>query len=119
MINQKEATECLLHDLPELCQVVITEKRVMSIYKVVQALVQLTHSKVSTHDFILAKRCFMLAEKLHTHGNKAVKCAIENVFIYSLDRIFLQAKEDKIKLRGMIPGSLNLAYMRQVMYSGC
>ena len=118
-MNPLEATDCLLHDLPELSQTISTTGQPVSIYQTIQAFVQLTCQQVTAHNYKAAKHCFLLADKLYEQGNAVVRQAIENVFVFSLDRVFKQAREEKMEVRGLVPGSLYSVYMRQVMHGGC
>jgi hypothetical protein len=119
MINQTAATDYLLHDMPELSQELGNRNEPTTIYKTLQAFIRLTCKKVQEHNFKAARQCFNLADKLHQQGNVIVRCAVENVFVFSMDAIFRQASNEKIEIRGLVPGSLYSVYMRQVMYGGC
>lgn len=118
MINQAEAADYLLHDIPGLDTTLKTAKSSPSIYQLVQAFLQLTCHKVKEHNYRAAKHCFQLADKLYEQGNAIVRCAIENVFVFSLDKVFIQADEP-VRVRSLVPGSLYSAYIRQVMQHGC
>lgn len=119
MINQTEATGYLLHDLPELKDEFTGKEQPGSIYKTLQAFIRLTCRKVKEHNYQAAKQCFHLADQLYMQGNFMVRGAVENIFVFSLDSIFRQAREEHMEVRGLVPGSLYSAYMRQVMYAGC
>ncbi len=64
------------------------------------------------------KQCFSLAESLYERGSGAVKCAVENVFVFSLSRLFMAAPESREQVKAILPGSLRSLYMAQVMDHG-
>ena len=119
MMNQTEATSCLLQHLPELDRSIQSPCSSASFYPATQAFLQLTCHQVTAHNYRMARRCFQLADRLYVQGNATVKRAIENLFVFAMDRIFSQAGRDQHSIRGLVPISLYTAYINQVMKHGC
>ena len=78
-----------------------------------------TRHAVEEHNFNLAKKCFVLAEKLYRQGDKMVRMLIENIFIYSFSSSMPADRFEKMILKTMIPVTLYAVYMKQVMSTGC
>lgn len=119
MMNQYEAAVHLLHDLPELSQEINIQEQPAAIYKAVQVLMELTCVRVREHNYKAVKHCFLLAGRLYEQGNAMVQRAVENVFVYSLDRIFSNAGSEQAEVRGMVPVVLYTSYVQQVLRGGC
>lgn len=117
MINPSEATGYLLENLPELSHQLPAAQP--SIYQTIYAFVRFTGNKVKEHNYKTAKQCFQLADRLYARGNALVRSAIENVYIFSLDKVCAQLREERSKVHALIPGSLYSVYIRQIMRGGC
>ncbi len=91
-----------------------------NINKAVGIFTAYTRSLFSRHDHCRTKSAMALADKIHRHGNSAVKNAIENIFIASFTQMYLLCKPKAWQtVRADIPNTLYNVYMHQVNASGC
>ncbi len=119
MINQFEVPAYLVDELPEIKEELKSITSQQNILKTISCLASYTKKKVVQHDLRLVKKCFTIAENIHIKGNKIVKDAIENVYVYSFSSLFnLCNREEKNKIQGLIPISLYSAYIQQILKSG-
>lgn len=114
MINQFEVQMYLEEALPELSPVLHKTTNTPNIYQSVHALVEYTFGQVKNYNTTAVKKCFAIAEKLYSSGNDMVKCAIENVFVYSFSHLPAADPQQKRRILGLIPGTLYTVYMNQV-----
>lgn len=117
MINQYEACVYLQEALPEFKSALDVTKN-NSPYTAMQTLADITVFEVKQHDFGMVKKCFDIAEKLYLRGNRAVKNAVENVFVYSSFTTMLHCPEKK-QILPIIPITLYTLYVNQLNAGGC
>ena len=118
MINQFEVPMYLKEALPEIEKDLKLTDDPANIYQAIHIFLDYTFKKVKEHNMAVVKKCFFLAEKLYSKGNKVVKCAVENVFVFSLSHLPVENQKDKKAVMGLIPGSLYSVYMQQVLHPG-
>ena len=83
MITEKQVSEILGNELPEINNELKKLSGSNNIYKTINCFVYLTKEYIIKGKFIAVKHCFSLAEKMLEEGNNTVKNAIENVYVYS------------------------------------
>ncbi len=115
MISSEEACQYVQQTLPEISDSLPPEG---GIYGTLNAVREYACQKVKEHNYSRLQQCFTLAASLYESGSGSVKCAVENVFVYSISRIFSLAKEDKAHIKAMMPQSLRNLYMAQVLHHG-
>ena len=119
MITQYEVPFCLIEELPEIETDLKRSYSTLNVFKSVQCLANFTRNKVVAHDFKVVKKCFSTIDNIYNKGDKAVKDAIENVFVFSLSFIMLGCnREERKQLHSMIPITLYTSYVNQVLKSG-
>ncbi len=118
MINQLEVPMYLEEALPEICKDLSLNKKT-SAYDIVNTLISFTFKNIREHNFKVVKRCFKIADKLYTKGNAVVKGAIENVFVYSFTKMFINYPSEKQKLLSLLPMTLYSLYIAQIHHKGC
>ena len=118
MIKESEILEVLGNELPEMNPSLEKTEDVNNIYKAMQCFANFTKSLVNRGDFKEVKHCFNVAEKLLTNGNKTVKNAIENGYLYSLSSILDLTTPVSLKVKSLLTDSLKKEYNRQVCSSG-
>ncbi len=118
MINEMEVRMYLEETLPDISRELKNAGNCANIYDTVRVLLNYTFSKIRDHNYTTVKSCFKIAEKLYTRGTRTVKCAIENVFVFSFSHLPVSDPQDKKVLLGLIPGSLYSLYMQQVLNKG-
>ncbi len=114
MISSTEACQLVQAQLPELHCAAKPD----NVYHTLQVFREYTVEGAREHNLGKLQRCFSLAAELYEKGSASVKCAVENVFVYSLSRIFSIAPEDKDRIKAIIPDSLRGLYMAQVLHHG-
>ena len=88
MINPLEVPMYLEEALPEIGHDLLLNKK-NNAYDIMNTLISFTFKHIKQRDFKIVKRCFKIVDKLYNKGNKVVKSAIENVFVYSFTKMFL------------------------------
>ena len=91
------------------------QKKNPNIYKQVQRLADVTKKLIISGNIPRAKRCMQVAEDLLFNGNKEIKNAIVNVYVFSVSS-FMELRNCKIK--GLFPKGLQTEYHKQVNRSG-
>ncbi|MFT3934486.1 MAG: hypothetical protein QM726_12765 [Chitinophagaceae bacterium] len=119
MITQYEVPGYLLQILPANALQTGPANINMHIYKDMQSFTDYTRQAVTHHNYSVAKKCFLLAEKLYKLGDKTVRLTIENIFVYSFSSFIPENNIDRIILRNYIPAALYSIYMKQVNSCGC
>ena len=118
MINQLEIPIYLEAALPEITNDLKAEKK-NNAYEVIKSLLDFMYQNIKVHNFNVVKRCFKVVDKLYNKGNRAVKNAIENVFVFSFTKMFLSFPAEKEQLLAIIPMTLYTIYIQQVSRGGC
>jgi hypothetical protein len=118
MINQFEVPMYLEDELPEITKDLKKIKNPANAYQSVHVLLDYTFSKIKEHKLDVVKKCFALAEKLFDKGNQIVRCAVENIFVFSFSNLPVKTSTERKAILGMIPGTLYSLYITQVMHHG-
>jgi hypothetical protein len=119
MITQYEVPGYLAEVLParalqpQICHLT------MNIYKDLQQFTDYTRQAVDQHNYTLAKKCFRLADRLYTNGDRIVRNAVENIFVFSFSSFIPRDSVEKIILKSFIPATLYALYVKQVSEGGC
>ena len=119
MITQYEVPSLLREELPQLAGKIQPTNVMIDVYKSVNYFTNYAKEAVRDHHFNLAKKCFILAEKLYRNGDNIVRMAIENIFVYSFSSFMPIDRIEKLILQSIIPASLNAVYLKQVTSSNC
>lgn len=115
MISSEEACQYIQQEIPEIASALQGEA---GIYHTLNAVREYACENAKEHNYSRLQQCFSLAASLYEKGSGAVKCAVENVFVYSMSRIFSLAPEDKQRIKSLMPQSLRSLYMAQVLHHG-
>lgn len=118
MINQLEIPMFIEDALPGMQHELIVNGK-SDAYGTINQLARYTDQQIKEHNFNTVKKCFAVADKLYYKGNSVVKNAIQNVFVFSVTRMFQNCPAEKARLQGMMPVGLFTLYMGQVYHSGC
>jgi len=116
MIDQSELPAYMEKEIPEL-SIVLEGENCKNVYSTVRLLSDYTQSNIVNQNFKNVKKCLSVVEKLYKKGNKAVKSAIENVYIYSFSNMLFKDEAKKRILIGLIPISLYTLYVKQMLNS--
>ena len=118
MINSIEVMMLVEDALPEICCEIPVNKK-NDVYEIMDSLFNFTCKNIENQNFKVIKRCFKIVDKLYNKGNKSVKSAIENVFVYSFTKLFQKYPAEKVSILAIIPITLYTIYMKQVYHVGC
>jgi hypothetical protein len=116
MISQKDLPGYIEKSIPELSGICEKEK-CKTAYDFVRQLLKYTSRHVIKHNMKIARQCMAIAEQLYKKGNKTIKNAIENIFVYSFTHTFFHDESRRKELVKIVPDSLYELYKKQVIYS--
>lgn len=116
MIEQKDLPEYIEQSIPELSGICKTE-HCNNAYDIAKQMIKYTSNQFSTKNMAATQKCLALAEKLYNSGSKAVKNAIENVFVYSFSHSFFHDEEKRQNMLSILPNSLYMLYKKQLISS--
>jgi hypothetical protein len=117
-IMETEILDILGNELPEINEELERLPNAQNIYTTVKCFAEYTKQLINKGNLSEVKHCFNVAEKMLTSGNKVVKNAIENVYIFSISSILDFASPLSNKIKGMMNRRLLSEYKRQVCASG-
>ena|ERR1043165_8638780 len=115
MISPTEACRVVQEEIPEISDSLPPEG---GIYDTLGVFREYAFDKAREHNYNGLRKCFTLAASLYEKGSGSVKCAVENVFVYSISRIFSLASEDRQRIKALMPQTLQSLYMAQVLHHG-
>ncbi|MET0244061.1 MAG: hypothetical protein ABW174_11360 [Flavitalea sp.] len=119
MLTEYDLPSMIRHELPASYFNGGPVQAGMEPYWLLDRLTNFTRLSLETSHLTSAKKCFILVANLYQKGNTHVKFLIENIFVYALTGMFLQAKKDNILIKSLIPPVLYEAYVRQANSGGC
>ncbi|RYZ52674.1 MAG: hypothetical protein EOP49_09000 [Sphingobacteriales bacterium] len=117
MMNQEDVPSYVTSEIPEMGQEMKDNIKNASIYQIMHQLVNYTNGQLQQNNFSYAGKCFQVVSKLYSQGNKAVKCAIENTYVYALDKTIMSYNSNRERIIGLIPHDLYSIYVRQIICS--
>ena len=117
-IKENQILDVLGNALPELNPELERLPDPRNIYVSVKCFAEFTKQLIKKGNLAEVKHCFNVAEKLLLEGNKTVKTAIENVYVFSMSSILGFASPVSHKIKGMMNKALLTEYKRQVCCSG-
>lgn len=115
MITEKEIVDYLQTEVPELD--VICLNKPLTIYGLMQRLLDLTRQYVCSGNMDSARKHFYLVERLYLKGNRTVKNAVENVYVFALENIIYFDCKDKSAMATIMPASLHQLFINQIVKS--
>jgi len=116
-MGQEEVPKYVSDELPELEISAQQSGQTATIYQIMNLLVNYTHKQLTEQHYDTVKKCFGLVEGLYTNGNSRVRCAVENVYVYALDKLLLSCNCDREKVHGLLPVHLYKLYVGQMVSS--
>lgn len=90
-----------------------------NIYDAMHTLTTFMGKNIKAHNYKVVKKCFDIAGKLYDKGNKVVKDAVQNIFVYSFTQIFHTYAAEKKEVLALLPMTLYSLYMAQIHHNGC
>lgn len=118
-MNTHQAAADITAALPELTHEVSRSNNLQNPFALIRILTRYTQKMVQQHNTAMAKKCMTLIGRIYTKGDLMIKHAVEDVFVYSMDRITLSCTlSERNELVKNIPAPLYQAYLKQVYTSG-
>lgn len=118
MITENEIPAILSVELPEINNELKKLQSKNNIYKTMQCFVDFTKELAYTGNLAEVKHCFTLAERMLKDGNKTVRNAIENVYVFSVSSILHGSTSMSNEVNALFNGSLRKEYIHQIEASG-
>ena len=117
-IKENQVLDLLGNELPELNSELEKLPDPQNIYVSVKCFAEFTMSLIKSGKLLEVKGCFNLAERLLMEGNKSVKNAIENVYVYSVSSLIDFSSPLSNKIKAIMNKGLITEYKRQIYTSG-
>lgn len=114
MITENEVSDVIGEEFPEINNELRKTVR-SNIYKVLIVFVNYTKKCADAGNINKLKSCFLIADKLITKGNNAVKSAVENVYVFSISPIIEVVSPFQDQINKIFPENLKNAYQKQIM----
>ncbi|MDX2001622.1 MAG: hypothetical protein SFW35_04280 [Chitinophagales bacterium] len=112
MITEKEVPDLIASQVPSLRSRLNAIPD--SVYKSIQSFTDHTKWLIEQGNRQAVKACFRTAERLLMEGDNAVRCAIQNVYIYSISRLLEVNGPDAKALRSLMGHETKREYLRQL-----
>lgn len=118
-MNQNEAVTVISAAIPEVTEELTKEAAIKHSFALIRIITCYTRKMVAQHNEQMIEKCLKLVDRIYTKGDLAIKNAIENVFIFSLDHIlFSCSAAARSRISGKIPLNLYTGYVQQIYKSG-
>lgn len=117
-IVENQFLDILGNELPEINPELEKLPDPRNIYVSVKCFAEFTKQLIKKGNLSEVKHCFNVVEKMLLEGNKTVKNAIENVYLFSMSSILDFANPLSHKIKGMMNKALLIEYKRQLFTSG-
>lgn len=76
MITHYEVPALIRREIPSLAGIAHSGRVTLEVYCSLHDLTDCARNSVEEHNFNLAKKCFILAERLYRHGDRTVRMLI-------------------------------------------
>lgn len=118
-MNTHQAAADITATLPELTHEVSRSINLQNPFALIRILTRYTQKMVQQHNTDMAEKCMTLIGRIYTKGDLMIKHAVEDVFVFSMDRITLSCTlSERNHLVKNIPAPLYRVYLKQVYKSG-
>jgi hypothetical protein len=114
MIEQQDLPEYIERSLPELSGI-CKNADCKNPYDIARQMIRYTADQLRSKNLLAAKKCLTMADNLYNTGNKVIRNAIENVFVYSFSHTFFHDEAKRQSLLALLPANLYTIYKRQMV----
>jgi len=115
-MNQYEVSAEIADKIPEIQKEIVRAPVFGSVYMSVKVL---TNYMLQHHQLWQVERCMKLADRIYNKGNKLVKTAIENVFIFSFSNLQGScSRREWQEIQTRMPVTLFSLYIQQILKPG-
>ena len=116
IIDEQEALDLIDSKVPEF-HAVHENSNGANIYKVMDLFTSYTKESIKRNDFTQLKKCFGVTYELFREGNKCVRNAVSNVFLYSLQHFINKENVVRHQILMLIPPAMQVEMQNQVYYT--
>jgi hypothetical protein len=118
-MNQYEVSAEIADEIPEIQTEIVRPPVFGSVYMSIKVLTIYTGKMLQDHQLRQVERCMKLADKIYNKGNKLVKSAVENVFIFSFSNLQCTCtRREWQEVQTKMPVTLFSLYIQQIMKPG-
>ncbi len=110
MITSYELPGMLEQHIPEVTAVNKQLKPLLQVFAAVNNLSDLTGNAVREHHYLLAGRCFRLAERFYAHGDRIIRNLIQYSFVPAFSSFMPADEPERMFIKSLIPISLYHLY---------
>lgn len=110
MITSYELPEILRKQIPELPEAHYTLRPLLQVFAVINDFTDLTGKAISGHQYLLASRCFKLAEKCYHNGDRIIRSLIKHSFVSGFASFMPEDAAEKMFVKSLMPFSLYHLY---------
>jgi hypothetical protein len=115
-MNQYEVSAEIADEIPEIQKEIVRAPVFGSVYMSIKVL---TNYMLQHHQLLQVERCMKLADKIYNKGNKLVKTAVENVFIFSFSNLQGNCtRREWQEIQTKMPVTLFSLYIQQILKPG-
>lgn len=114
MITSYELPRILEQQIPEIPEVNKSLKPLLQLFSAINNFADLTGSAVREHHYLLAGRCFRLAERLYYNGDRIIRNLIQHSFVPAISSFMPEEDTEKMFIKSLIPVSLYHLYELEV-----
>lgn len=110
MITSYELPGILEQQIPEIRKVNKNLKPLLQLFSAVNNFADLTGKAVREHHYLLAGRCFRLAETLYHNGDRIIRNLIQYSFVPVISSFMPEEDTERMFVKSLIPISLYHLY---------
>ena len=110
MITSYELPVILKEQIPEIPDTTSRLKPLLQVFVAINNLADLTGKAVIEHHYLLAGRCFRLAEKFYVQGDRIIRNLIRYSFVPSFPSFMPGDDAERMFVRSLIPVALYQLY---------
>ncbi len=114
MITSYELPDILEQQIPEIGETNRELKPLLQVFSAINNFADLTGSAVREHHYLLAGRCFRLAERFYHHGDRMIRNLIQHSFVPAFPSFMPKDDTEKMFVKSLIPVSLYHLYEQEI-----
>lgn len=119
MMNQYEAAGEIIAAIPECTEEITAVINMKNPFVMVKIFTGHIQRLVEVHNEVMIEKSLKVMSRIYDRGDTLLKNAVENVFIFSFDRVVSRCTKPERKIIfGMMPMALYTLYVNQIYKSG-
>lgn len=118
-MNQYEAAHEIVTAIPESDCEISRAMNMKNPFALVRIFTRYIRTLVESHNEVMIRKCLKIMDKIYDRGDTPLKCAVENVFVYSFDSVISTCDHtERRMILGIMPMGLYTVYINQIYKSG-